>query len=1291
MDTLSPVSSGEVPDEDQQPRTYPAGKPVLYTVANAHLDTQWNWTARETILIHIPKTLHGNFALFDRYPGYVFNFEGAFRYRLAREYYPDDYEKLKECIAQGRWHVAGSAWDAGDVNIPSPESLVRHFLYGNGFFKREFGKTSIDIMLPDCFGFGYALPSIAAHCGIKGFHSQKLSWGPAEPVPFRIGVWEGVDGRSVIAVLEPGNYAGKVREALESSDYWQKRIVERLEQSGSAREYMYYGVGDTGGCPDEESVAHIQASLQSDGPIRVISASADQIFRDMTEEEIARLPRFKGELLMRIHAIGCYTSQAAMKRWNRRNELLGDAAERAAVAASLLGASPYPADKLTEAWQNFLWHQFHDDLTGTSTPQVYQISWNDEAISENCFGEVLRTASSSVSRALDTRVKGIPLVVYNPLSAARAGIVEAGIEFPELAPDAVRVFDPEGCEVPSQLLNDSGSHATIAFVAELPSVAWKVYDVRCAARPSAMKTGLKVSKTKLENDYYCVKLDRRGDVASIFDKKLGRELLKSPMRLEFFKDESHAWPAWEIMYDDIAAGPVGYVSGPAEVRVVERGPARVALEVIRQSRDSLFVQKISLAAGEAGDHVRFELFIDWKTRKSLLKASFPLSCASPTATYDLGMGTIERGTNTPNKFEVPAQQWADITDQTGEYGAAILNDCKYGWDKPDANTLRLTLLHTPGCDKAFSYQSMQDIGRHKIMYAVTGHRGSWREGSIAWRAARLNQPLMALQVSPKRGSAGKVLSLLQIDNPALMVRALKKAEESANLIVRVQEQEGREHKSVVLGLAGGVTRASEVSGCEQNLGEATVKDGKLVFDIAPYEMRTFELEPAPWQIKLTPPESRPVSLSYDLPATSCDQQPNGIDIDGHGGSFPAELFPPVVVAEGIRFELGRATAGSLNALACRGQELTIDAPEQSAVYLLAAAVGGDTRGVFRVDGAPVQVSVQDYGQPVAQWELPLHNNKVTDRTDQILPALLKRDPIAWFCSHRHNTEGRNQPYAMCCLFKYKIPLPGGCRVIELPDNNRILLFAMTTVSEPDDSGVAAWPMDEELYGWPRITPNGSSFLDTTEIVIESDFRQAQIRYTLDGSEPDVKSPLYAGPFRIADSCTVAARVFVPGRELALTSSAHFRKMAPRQPENPSAVEPGLSYAYYEGRWDRVVDFGALPAQKTGVTERFGLGVRNRDENYALEFRGFIDVQVAGLYHFFTVSDDGSLLFIGDEKVVDNDGLHGATECQGSIALAPGRHAIRVSFFQASADQYLEVLYEGPELPKQRIPSSCLTH
>jgi alpha-mannosidase len=286
---------------------------VLFVTATAHLDTQWRWTIVDTITKYIPATLHINFDLFEKFPSYIFSFEGAFRYMLMKEYYPEDYEKLKGYIKAGRWAVCGSWVDAVDTHIQSPESLIRQVLYGNGYFKKEFGKSSVDIFLPDCFGFGYVLPSVAAHCGLKGFSSQKLTWGSAIGIPFDLGLWEGIDGSSIIAALNPDDYVATIRADLRESEKWTKTIQKQGEISNLFVGYKYFGVGDEGGGPDDESVSWLEKSIKTEGIFKVISAPADLLFREIYDVS-KDLPRYKGELLMTTHGTGCYTSQAAMKK-----------------------------------------------------------------------------------------------------------------------------------------------------------------------------------------------------------------------------------------------------------------------------------------------------------------------------------------------------------------------------------------------------------------------------------------------------------------------------------------------------------------------------------------------------------------------------------------------------------------------------------------------------------------------------------------------------------------------------------------------------------------------------------------------------------------------------------------------------------------------------------------------------------------------------------------------------------------------------------------------------------------
>lgn len=411
-------------------QTMIAKKAKVYAVADAHLDTQWNWDIQTTIKEYIWNTLNQNLFLLNRYPNYIFNFEGGVKYAWMKEYYPREYELMKAFVKAGRWHVSGASWDATDTLVPSTESFIRNIMLGQEFYRKELGIESSDIFLPDCFGFGWTLPTVASHCGLIGFSSQKLDWrmnpfyGESKH-PFTIGLWKGIDGASIM--LAHGYYYGHRWNNEDLSN--NKTLLDYSKRTPLNTVYRYYGTGDMGGSPTIASVASVEKGIKGEGSLEIISATSDQLFKSYQPYDIhPELPVFDGELLMDVHGTGCYTSQAAMKLYNRQNELLGDAAERASVAAALLGTAEYPGKSLTESWQRFIFHQFHDDLTGTSIPRAYEFSWNDELLSLKQFSGILTHAVKSVANNLDTQVKGVPIVFYNASGFETTDIVSIEIE-----------------------------------------------------------------------------------------------------------------------------------------------------------------------------------------------------------------------------------------------------------------------------------------------------------------------------------------------------------------------------------------------------------------------------------------------------------------------------------------------------------------------------------------------------------------------------------------------------------------------------------------------------------------------------------------------------------------------------------------------------------------------------------------------------------------------------------------------------------------------------------------------
>ena len=1009
-------------------------KVKAYMVSDAHLDTQWNWDIQTTINEYVWNTISQNLFLLKKYPEYVFNFEGGVKYAWMKEYYPEQYEEMKKFIEEGRWHIAGSSWEASDVLVPSVEASIRNIMLGQTYYRQEFGKEGTDIFLPDCFGFGWTLPTIAAHCGLIGFSSQKLDWrnhpfyGKSKH-PFTIGLWKGIDGKQVM--LAHGYDYGR---KWNNEDLSKNKDLEKLAQRTPLNTvYRYYGTGDIGGSPTLGSVRSVEQGIKGDGPVEVISATSDQLFKDyLPFNNHPELPVFDGELLMDVHGTGCYTSQAAMKLYNRQNEQLGDAAERAAVAAEWLGTASYPQHTLTEAWKRFIFHQFHDDLTGTSIPRAYEFSWNDELISLKQFSQVLTSSVNAIAGQMDTRVKGTPVVLYNANAFPVSDLTEIILEQPK-TPKGFTVYNAQGKKVASQMIGYENGRAHILVAASLPANSYAVYDVRTGG---SEKTISPSAASAIENSVYKITLDKNGDIISLTDKRNNKELVKDgkAIRLALFtENKSYAWPAWEILKETIDREPVSITDG-AKITLVENGALRKALCIEKKYGKSLFKQYIRLYEGSRADRIDFYNEIDWQSTNTLLKAEFPLNIENEKATYDLGIGSVERGNNVQTAYEVYAQQWADLTDKNNSYGVSILNDSKYGWDKPDDHTLRLTLLHAPETKVVFAYQNRQDMGYHTFTYSLLGHRGGFREAGTVLKAEILNQRMKAFSVDRHAGTLGKEFTFLEVNNPDVLVKALKKAEKSDEYIIRVFETDGRKEQQVEIGFAGRIIGAEEVNGVEKTIGKAVVKDNKLCFSIRPYSLKTFKVKLQPADRRVLAVAQQEIPLEYDLKCFSWNEFRKYHNFDGAGHTYAAELLPDTIACGDIEFTLGPKEAK--NGMRCDGQ--TVRLPEGcNRLYLLAASTFGDNRAVFRIGEQDCELTVPYYSGFAGQWGHTGHTE-----------GFLREAEIAYIGTHRHTWKGnKDLPYEFTYMYKFGLDIPKGATTLVLPKNKRIVIFAATAATE----------------------------------------------------------------------------------------------------------------------------------------------------------------------------------------------------------------------------------------------------
>ena len=229
-----------------------------------------------------------------------------------------------------------------DGNMPSGESFIRQFLYGQLFFEEEFNKTSNIFWLPDTFGYSGQLPQIINQSEINYFITQKLSWNSVNKFPHSTFYWHGIDGSSILTHFPPAetyNSRVTVEEVVKSSENCKEPLGESL---------LLFGHGDGGGGPTFEQIERILKFQNIDGIPKVEIRTPTQFFERISKEN---LPKWKGELYLELHR-GTFTSQSETKKYNRKCEFILREIEILLILTNSI--KEYPQNELNRLWKLLL-------------------------------------------------------------------------------------------------------------------------------------------------------------------------------------------------------------------------------------------------------------------------------------------------------------------------------------------------------------------------------------------------------------------------------------------------------------------------------------------------------------------------------------------------------------------------------------------------------------------------------------------------------------------------------------------------------------------------------------------------------------------------------------------------------------------------------------------------------------------------------------------------------------------------------------------------------------------------
>ena len=837
----------------------PGKDPIVFGIGHCHIDTCWLWPWAETKR-KVARSWTNQCNLMEEFPELHFACSQAQQYKWLKQYYPSVFERVRAKVEAGQFHPIGGSWVEHDTNLPSGESLVRQFVYGQRFFQGHFGQRCQTFWLPDTFGYSSQLPQLCRLAGMNRFLTQKLSWNNINKFPHTTFNWIALDGSQVLCHMPPSEtytaeaHFGDVRRS----------VTQHKSMDQDHTSLLVFGKGDGGGGPTWQHVEKLRRCRGMADTVGLLprvhlGSSVDDFFSRL-EAKADKLVTWYGELYFELHR-GTYTTQANNKRNNRRAEFVLRDIEHLATLASLQPGTTkykYPKGDIDDMWEAVLLCQFHDCLPGSSIEMCYDDS-------DELYAKLFDTADRVLKDVHDA-LGYDRVMAMTPLLAGRAPAVVNTLPWPrkqivELSPTEAGVAAGSGSVLPVYPLS---AHAVGMNTKK--NVSGKE-----AVSVKEVSKGVFV----MQNADLRVTIEK-GVITSLYDNVGKREVIAAGEKANqyvVFDDKPLYWQAWDV--------EVYHLDTRKELEttatyVGEQKAHRVSVVTeTRISDQSSIRTTISLAAALAGTPSTVEVTsdVDWHETMQFLKVEFPVTVRNTEATYETQFGLVRRATHYNTswdmaKFEVCCHKFADLSE--ANYGVSILNDSKYGFATV-GSLMRLSLLRSPKAPDAHA-----DMGRHQIRWAIMPHTGPLGAATVR-KGYEFNSPLTTVVSAPTvqdvlqmgavpvqlTGDAALVLDTVKRGDDDADVRAQTNADadgpllpqprKSRSAVLRIYESLGGQSRGTVLvrQAAWPVAAVYKTNLLEDDLEAVPLRtmmdqtgEDMALFDIElrPFEVATFRVE-----------------------------------------------------------------------------------------------------------------------------------------------------------------------------------------------------------------------------------------------------------------------------------------------------------------------------------------------------------------------------------------------------------------------------------------------------------------
>ncbi|WP_083914662.1 alpha-mannosidase [Alkalispirochaeta alkalica] len=761
--------------------------------AHSHLDLVYLWPLKETVRKNV-RTVTNALSLMREFPKYRFSWSQPWLYEQLETTHPEVFREVSERVREGRWEPIGAMYVEPDGNLLGAESIVRQILFGQRYFQEKFGMYSPVCWLPDVFGVIHTMPQILKKGRIDYFLTVKLTiWNDTNDFPYNTFRWRGPDGSEVIAHFPPSHF-GQGFTAANLRQHW-----ETIREPNKGNESLYvYGPADGGGGPTREMV---DASCESTGiaglPTVRLEHAADFFRRQ--DSIRGQLPVWDSELYLETHR-GTYTTRAILKQKNRQLESLYRITEFVGSLARFLGGASFQKD-LNEGWKALLLNQFHDTLPGTHVPEAHDQIEETNNYAEHIARTVLHRAGNWIFARVNAPgiVDGHTAIIFNSLSWNRNVIVKVALGELKEHSSGVEWWLACGKKLSSQI---EGQWVYVR-VENVPSCGWVTLFYGCPDEggdrgvEDAKWYSLDDGQKNIETPWYNISFNQEGRIERLYDRSVGRDVLCGPGNdFQVFEDDPGVkFSAWDIPTH--AFDHKYPVTLDSSWRCVNHGPLFVTMEAKWSVLNSEIVQCMRLYRHSG--RIDFLSNVSWRDSRKLLKVAFPLAVRSRRAVCHMPFGLTERSTHRNTsweqaKYEVPVHYWMDLSE--ANYGVAVLNNCKYGYDVID-NLVRISLLRSPVRPDATS-----DIGEHSFAYALFPHEGSTEDADVHREGYEFNHPVHMVVKESKEDQAEidsleagerflpATYSLLEPSSRGVVVEAVKEAEDGPGIVIRSYEALG---------------------------------------------------------------------------------------------------------------------------------------------------------------------------------------------------------------------------------------------------------------------------------------------------------------------------------------------------------------------------------------------------------------------------------------------------------------------------------------------------------------------